>query len=155
MPTRAELSSETPRPGLHAESAEARTGGAAGAGPSWSCPCGHRNAHTHRSAVAQWMRTLHGAEARHSSVRVTPAMRAADEAANAACRQATPEQIARAFEGLQLAQSTPRMETRNDAADACPEDEASFELDASDSDDLKSPWFRSDWGSRPDEWGSD
>jgi len=41
MPSRAELSSETPRPGLHAESAEARTGGAAGAGPSWSCPCGH------------------------------------------------------------------------------------------------------------------
>ena len=41
MPSRAELVSETPRPGLHAESAEARTGGAAGAGPSWSCLCGH------------------------------------------------------------------------------------------------------------------
>ena len=35
------LTFETPRPGLHAESAEARTGGAAGAGPSWSRPCGH------------------------------------------------------------------------------------------------------------------
>ena len=130
------------RPGLHAESAEARTGGAAGAGPSWSCPCGHKTARAHHSAVAQWLRTLHGAEARHSDVRVTPAMRAADEAVNAACRQATPEQIA-------------RVESRDDVADACSE-EARSELDASDSDDLDGPWFRSDdWGARPDEWGSD
>ena len=155
-PTRAELIFETPRPGLHAESAEARTGGAAGAGPSWSCPCGHKTARAHHSAVAQWLRTLHGAEARHSDVRVTPAIRAADEAVNAACRQATPEQIARAFEGLRLAQSAPRVESRDDVAEACSDEEARSELDASDSDDLDGPWFRSDdWGARPDEWGSD
>ena len=36
------LTLKTHRLGLHAGSAEARTGGAAGAGPSWSCPCWHR-----------------------------------------------------------------------------------------------------------------
>jgi hypothetical protein len=50
---RRSMSSETPRPGLHAGSAEARTGGAAGAGPSWSCPCGHKTARARHSAVAQ------------------------------------------------------------------------------------------------------
>jgi len=63
------------------------------------------------------------------------------EAANAACRQATPEQIASALEGLRLAQCAPRVDAHKEAADAYPDEpyEVGFESDASD--DYQSRWF--------------